>query len=83
VTSNTSLLEVFYRAYASTHHVTYHVRPHQPIIDQQGLGLRGLVHKEAHPVIPDLTIVNMRAKLGMCGFTRSEDIRAQFNLWVT
>jgi len=31
--------------------VTYHVRPHQPIIDQQGLGLRGLVHKEAHPVI--------------------------------
>ena len=26
----------------------------QPIIDQQGLGLRGLVHKEAHPVIPDL-----------------------------
>ena len=38
-----------------TYHVTYHVRPHQPIIDQQGLGLRGLVHKEAHPyVIPDL-----------------------------
>ena len=34
--------------------LTYHVRPHQPIIDQQGLGLRGLVHKEAHPVIPDL-----------------------------
>ena len=36
--------------------VTYHVRlrPHQPIIDQQGLGLRGLVHKEAHPVVPDL-----------------------------
>jgi len=32
----------------------YHVRPHQPIIDQQGLGLRGLVHKEAHPVIYDL-----------------------------
>ena len=23
--------------------VTYHVQPHQPIIDQQGLGLRGLV----------------------------------------
>jgi len=37
-----------------TYHVTYHVGPHQPIIDQQGLGLRGLVHKEAHPVIPDL-----------------------------
>ena len=37
-----------------TYHVTYHVRPHQPIIDEQGLGLRGLVHKEAHPVIPDL-----------------------------
>jgi len=37
-----------------TYHVTYHVWPHQPIIDQQGLGLRGLVHKEAHPVIPDL-----------------------------
>jgi len=37
-----------------TYHVTYHVRPHQPIIDQQGLGLRRLVHKEAHPVIPDL-----------------------------
>ena len=37
-------------------YVTYHVQPHQPIIDQQlqGLGLRGLVHKEAHPVIPDL-----------------------------
>jgi len=35
-------------------YVTYHVRPRQPIIDQQGLGLRGLVHKEAHPVIPDL-----------------------------
>ena len=34
--------------------MTYHVRPHQLIIDQQGLGLRGLVHKEAHPVIPDL-----------------------------
>jgi len=34
--------------------VTYHVRPHQPIIDQQGLWLRGLVHKEAHLVIPDL-----------------------------
>jgi len=31
--------------------MTYHVRPHQPIIDQQGLGLRGLVHKEAYPVI--------------------------------
>jgi len=37
-----------------TYHVTYHVRPHQPIIDQQGRGLRGLAHKEAHPVIPDL-----------------------------
>jgi len=37
-----------------TYHVTYHVRPHQPIIDQQGIRLRGLVHKEAHPVIPDL-----------------------------
>ena len=37
-----------------TYHVTYHVRLHQPIIDQQGLGLRGLVHKETHPVIPDL-----------------------------
>jgi len=37
-----------------TYHVTYHVRPHQPIIDQQGIWLRGLVHKEAHPVIPDL-----------------------------
>ena len=37
-----------------SYHVTYHMRPHQPIIDQQGLGLRGLVHKEAHPVIPDL-----------------------------
>jgi len=35
-----------------TYHVAYHVRPHQPIIDH--LGLRGLVHKEAHPVIPDL-----------------------------
>ena len=37
-------------------YVTYHEQPHplQPIIDQQGLGLRGLVHKEAHPVIPDL-----------------------------
>ena len=34
--------------------MTYHVRPHQLIIDQQGLGLRGVVHKEAHPVIPDL-----------------------------
>jgi len=31
-----------------TYHVTYHVWPHQPVIDQQGLGLRGLVHKEAH-----------------------------------
>ena len=30
--------------YKVTYHVTYHVRPHQPIIDQQGLGLRGLVH---------------------------------------
>jgi len=37
-----------------TFHVTYHVRPHQPIIDQQLLRLRGLTHKEAHPVIPDL-----------------------------
>ena len=80
MTSNTSLLEVFSRAYAITHHVTYHVRPHQPIIDQQGLGRRGLVHKEAHPVIRDLTIVNMCAELGMCGFTRSEDIRAQFKM---
>jgi len=34
--------------------LTYHVRPHQPIIDQQGLGLRGLIHTEAHLVIPDL-----------------------------
>jgi len=42
------------RTFWSTYHVTYHVRPYQPIIDQQGLGLRGLVHKEAHPVIPDL-----------------------------
>jgi len=38
----------------SEHYVTCHVRPHQPIINHQGLGLRGLVHKEAHPVIPDL-----------------------------
>jgi len=37
-----------------TYHVTYHVRPHQPIIDQQGLGLRGRVHTEAHPDLPDL-----------------------------
>jgi len=28
-----------------TYRVTYYVRPHQPIIDQQGLGLRGLIHK--------------------------------------
>jgi len=34
--------------------VTYHVRPHQPIIDRQSLGLRGIVHKEVHPVTPDL-----------------------------
>jgi len=40
--------------HSRTYHVTYHVRPHQPIIDQQGVGHRGLVHKEAHPVIPDL-----------------------------
>jgi len=32
--------------------VTYRVRPHQPIIDQQGLGLKKLIHKEAYPVIP-------------------------------
>jgi len=24
----------------------------QPIIDQQGPGLTGLIHKEAHPVLP-------------------------------
>ena len=34
--------------------LTYHVRPHQQIIDQQGIGLRGLIQKEAHLVIPDL-----------------------------
>ena len=32
-----------------TYHVTYYVRRRQPVIDQQGLGLRGLIHKEAHP----------------------------------
>jgi len=42
-----------------TYHVTDHVRPHQPIVDQQGLGLRGLVHKEAHPVIPDLHVMSV------------------------
>jgi len=41
-------------AFRMTYHVTYHVRPYQPIIDQQGPGLRGLIHKESHPVIPDL-----------------------------
>jgi len=41
--------------------VTYHVRPHQRIIDQQGLGLRGLVHKEANLVIPDLHNVCLKA----------------------
>ena len=30
----------------------YLVRPCQPIIDQQGPGLSGLIHKEAHPVAP-------------------------------
>jgi len=38
----------------SLNFLTYRVRPHQPIIDQQGIGLRGQDHKEAHPVIPDL-----------------------------
>jgi len=37
-----------------TYHVTYHVRLYWPIIDQQGPGLSGLIHKEAHPVVPDL-----------------------------
>ena len=32
----------------------YLVRPCQPIIDQQGQGLSGLIHKEAHPVAPYL-----------------------------
>ena len=40
-----------------TYHVTYHVRPHQPVIDQQGIGLRGLVHKEAHPVLYKLNMI--------------------------
>ena len=30
----------------------YLVRPGQPIIDPQGPGLSGLIHKEAHPVPP-------------------------------
>jgi len=30
----------------------YLVRPCQPIIDQQGPGLSGLIHKEAHPLAP-------------------------------
>jgi len=36
------------------HIITYHVRPHWPIISQQGLGLSGLIQKEANPVVPDL-----------------------------
>ena len=47
-----------------TYPVTDHVRPHQPISDQQGLGLRGLVDKEAHPVIPDLHVCLKAFMLG-------------------
>jgi len=32
----------------------YLVRPRQPIINQQGPGLSGLIHEEAHPVAPYL-----------------------------
>ena len=31
-----------------------HMRPHLSVIDQEGPGLSGLIHKEAHPVVPDL-----------------------------
>jgi len=45
-----------------TYHVTYHVQPHQPIIDQQGLGLRGLVHIRLF-----LTFTNICLKALMLG----------------
>jgi len=49
-----STLRRYYTIFGSSI-VTYHVRPHQPIIDHQGLGFRGLIHREAHPVIPRAT----------------------------
>jgi len=45
--------------------MTYHVRPHEPIIDQQDLGLRGLVHKEAIRLF--LTFTNVCLKAFMLG----------------
>jgi len=68
ITARSELRKVLFLALSVTFltcHVTYHVRPHQPIIDQQGLGLRGLVHKEAHPVI--LTFTNVCLKAFMLG----------------
>jgi len=42
-------------------HVTYHVPPHQPIIDQQGLGFRGLVQKKPIRLFLTFTDICLKA----------------------